>query len=279
MANKILSKKRLVQGTYEFWIEHSSILRYSKPGQFLILKINDQGERIPLTIAGVREGAVRIIVKCVGKTTFQLARLEPGDELTDVVGPLGNPSDISFHGKVIVIGGGVGAAPLLPITSALKDAGNIVTAIIGASDREHLIMLDEFQSLVDRLIVTTDDGSTGRKGLVTEALDELLEKESADRLWAIGPTVMMKFVSVVAAKRGVPLWVSLNPIMVDGTGMCGACRVEIGGKMKFACVDGPEFEGELVNWNELIKRQHQYVQEERNAMEEFRIKEGDFSSL
>ena len=279
MANKILSKKRLVQGTYEFWIEHSSIPRYSKPGQFLILKINDQGEGIPLTIAGVREGAVRIIVKCVGKTTFQLARLEPGDELTDVVGPLGNPSDISFHGKVIVIGGGVGAAPLLPITSALKDAGNIVTAIIGASDREHLIMLDEFQSLVDRLIVTTDDGSTGRKGLVTEALDELLEKESADRLWAIGPTVMMKFVSVVAAKRGVPLWVSLNPIMVDGTGMCGACRVEIGGKMKFACVDGPEFEGELVNWNELIKRQHQYVQEERNAMEEFRIKEGDFSSL
>lgn len=279
MANKILSKKKLVQGIYEFWIEHSGIPKYSRPGQFLILKINEHGERIPLTIAGTKNGAVRIIVKCAGKTTYQLAKMEPGDEILDVLGPLGNPSEIENCGNVIVIGGGVGAAPLLPITVALKNAGNSIISIIGAANKENLIMVDEFQEVVDEMIITTNDGSFGKKGLVTEALEELLEKEKIDRIWAIGPMVMMKFVALMAKKYEIPVWVSLNPIMVDGTGMCGACRVEIDGKMKFACVDGPEFDGRFVNWNELIKRQYQYIEEEKLALEDFKKKEGDFSWL
>lgn len=277
MANKILSKKRLVQDTYEFWIEHYGIPKYSRPGQFLILKIDEQGERIPLTIAGTRNGAVRIIVKCVGKTTYQLSELEPGDEIQDILGPLGNPSEINNLGAVVVIGGGVGAAPLLPITEALKKAGNNVTSIIGAANSDNLIMIDEFEEIVDEMIITTDDGSVGKKGLVTEVLEEILENRKVDHIWAIGPMVMMKFVSLMAKKYEIPAWVSLNPIMVDGTGMCGACRVEINGKMKFACVDGPEFDGRLVNWNELIKRQYQYLEEEKTALENFKNKEGDFS--
>ncbi|AKI96867.1 sulfide/dihydroorotate dehydrogenase-like FAD/NAD-binding protein [Kosmotoga pacifica] len=280
MAYKILKKKRLAPGLYDFLIEHTTIPLYARPGQFLIIRIDERGERIPITIAGVQENSVRIIVKCVGKSTYKLAMMKEGEHVLDVVGPLGNPSEIDCYGRVCVIGGGVGIAPLLPITKALKGASNHITAILGAATAEFLILEEEFRELSDELIITTDDGTIGKKGLVTHRLEELLNAgERFDRIWAIGPTVMMKFVSAIATRQEIPCWVSLNPIMVDGTGMCGACRVEIDGNMKFACVDGPEFDGRFVNWNELIKRQHQYKEQEKAALELFKKEAGDLSWL
>jgi len=280
MSHKILKKAKLATGIYDYFIAHPTLPVFSKPGQFLIIRIDERGERIPLTIAGVSDGAVRVIVKCVGKSTYKLATLNEGDEVLEVVGPLGNPSEIEFYGEICLIGGGVGTAPLLPIMKALKEAGNRITAIIGASTSEQLILLEEFKRTAHELIITTDDGSLGKKGLVTHRLEELLSKgNNFDRIWAIGPTIMMKFVSAIASRAEIPCWVSLNPIMVDGTGMCGACRVEVNGSMKFACVDGPEFDGRFVNWNELIKRQHQYQEQERIALDLFKKEVGDLSWL
>jgi len=280
MAHRILRKRRLAPGVYEFWIEHEQISKYAKPGQFLIIRSNEKGERIPLTIVEASKNAVRVIVKCIGKSTYMMAMMSEGDEFLDVVGPLGNPSEIDYYGHVTVIGGGVGIAPLLPITRGLKKAKNRITAILGAATAEQLILKDEFEETVDNLILTTDDGTFGKKGLVTERLEELIALgDKPDIIWAIGPTVMMKFVSLIAARENILCWASLNPIMVDGTGMCGACRVEVDGHMKFACVDGPEFDGRKVNWNELIKRQHQYKEEERKALEAFKEKAGDLSWL
>ncbi|OAA29746.1 dihydroorotate dehydrogenase [Kosmotoga arenicorallina S304] len=280
MSHRITKKAKLAAGIYDFSIEHSTLPNFAKPGQFLIIRIDEKGERIPLTIAGVSKNAVRIIVKCVGKSTYKLATLKENDEILEVIGPLGNPSEIDFYGKVCVVGGGVGIAPLMPIIKALKSTGNKITTIIGASTAEQLILLDEIGKMSDELIITTDDGSAGSKGLVTHRLEELLNKGCRfDRIWAIGPTIMMKFVSAIALREEIPCWVSLNPIMVDGTGMCGACRVEVGGEMKFACVDGPEFDGRFVNWNELIKRLHQYQEKEKLSLELFKKEVGDLSWL
>ena len=265
----VLSKKRIAPDTYDIWLSHPDIYRYAKPGQFLIIRIDEFGERIPLTIASAEKDRVRVIVKAVGKSTYKLCAMHEGESVADIVGPLGNPSEIEKLGTVCVVGGGVGIAPLFPVARALKSAGNEVIGILGAANKDHLIMVDEFKPFLDRLYLSTDDGSAGVKGTVTNPLKEVIADYTPATIWAIGPMVMMKFVSLLASQNDIPCWVSLNPIMVDGTGMCGACRVEVGGEMKFACVHGPEFDGRLVNWDELIKRQYQYREEERVALEKY----------
>lgn len=272
--SKILSIKTIAPDTCDIWLSHPDIHKRALPGQFLIIRVDEFAERIPLTIASTQEGKVRVIVKSVGKSTFELCSLKEGDTVADIVGPLGNPSEIANLGTVCVVGGGVGIAPLFPIARALKEAGNRVITILGASTRENLIMQEEFKPYLDRLLLTTDDGSVGIKGPVTTALKLVLEEEEVNAIWSIGPMVMMKFVSLMAAEHDLKCWVSLNPIMVDGTGMCGACRAEVGGEMKFACVHGPEFDGRQVNWNELIKRQYQYREEEKQALENYIKKRG-----
>jgi ferredoxin--NADP+ reductase len=280
MNNKIISKNKLASKIYEFHIEHDTIPKFYQAGQFAIIRISENGERIPLTIVEAKTDYSRFIVKCIGKTTYKLALMEEGAELLEVVGPLGNPTEVDYFGNVVVIGGGIGIAPILPVARALKDKGNSLTVIIGAVTSEQIILEDELGKTADNLIITTDDGTAGEKGLVTERLEELItNNKKIDRIWAIGPTVMMKFVSAIAKREEIPCMVSLNPIMVDGTGMCGACRVEINGEMKFTCVDGPEFDGRFVNWNELIKRQHQYKEEEEKALENFKKEVGDLSWL
>jgi len=265
----VLSKEQISPDTFDIWLSHDEIYKYAKPGQFLIIRIDQYGERIPLTIASTDKGKVRVVVKAVGKSTYKLCSLSEGGSVADIVGPLGNPSEIEKLGTVCVVGGGVGIAPLFPITRALKEAGNVVIGILGAAKKEQLIMLNEFRPFLDRLYITTDDGSMGAKGTVTNPLKEVVSDHSPAAIWAIGPMVMMKFVSLLASQNDTRCWVSLNPIMVDGTGMCGACRAEVGGEMKFACVHGPEFDGRLVNWDELIKRQYQYSEEERLALEKY----------
>ncbi|MGC9384381.1 MAG: sulfide/dihydroorotate dehydrogenase-like FAD/NAD-binding protein [Kosmotogaceae bacterium] len=280
MNNKIISKNKLASEIYEFHIEHDTIPKFYQAGQFAIIRISENGERIPLTIVEAKTDYSRFIVKCIGKTTYKLAMMEEGAELLEVVGPLGNPTEVDNFGNVVVIGGGIGTAPILPVARALKDKGNSLTVIVGAVTSEQIILEDELRKTADNLIITTDDGTAGKKGLVTERLEELItNNKKIDRIWAIGPTVMMKFVSAIAKREEIPCMVSLNPIMVDGTGMCGACRVEINGEMKFTCVDGPEFDGRFVNWNELIKRQHQYKEEEEKALENFKKEVGDLSWL
>jgi ferredoxin--NADP+ reductase len=267
--HKVLYKEPIAPDTYDLWFSHPSIHARAKPGQFVIIRTDEHGERIPLTIASTEEGKVRVIVKAVGKSTFKICGLKVGDSVVDIVGPLGNPSEIDKFGTVCVVGGGVGIAPLFPVTRALKEAGNRVLGILGAANSDSIIMLDEFEPYLDRLFITTDDGSRGIKGPVTEALKTILSDDPPDIIWAIGPMVMMKFVSLLAAQRDLRCWVSLNPIMVDGTGMCGACRAEVNGEMRFACVHGPEFDGRTVSWNELIKRQYQYREEEKLALEHY----------
>jgi ferredoxin--NADP+ reductase len=247
----VLSKKRIAPDTYDIWLSHPDIYRYAKPGQFLIIRIDEFGERIPLTIASAEKDKARVIVKAVGKSTYKLCAMHEGESVADIVGPLGNPSEIEKLGTVCVV------------------AGNEVIGILGAANKDHLIMVDEFKPFLDRLYLSTDDGSAGVKGTVTNPLKEVIADYTPATIWAIGPMVMMKFVSLLAYQNDIPCWVSLNPIMVDGTGMCGACRVEVGGEMKFACVHGPEFDGRLVNWDELIKRQYQYREEERLALEKY----------
>ncbi|MFW6120960.1 MAG: sulfide/dihydroorotate dehydrogenase-like FAD/NAD-binding protein [Petrotogales bacterium] len=280
MKNIIISKKKLASKIYDFHIEQDTIPKFYQAGQFAILRISENGERIPLTIVEAKDYYSRFIVKCIGKTTYELAMMKEGSDLLEVVGPLGNPTEIDNFGNIVVIGGGIGIAPILPISKALKERGNNITVIIGAVTSEQLILKEELAQCADDLVIATDDGTEGKKGLVTDRLEELInENNKIDRIWAVGPTVMMKFVSAIAKRENIPCMVSLNPIMVDGTGMCGACRVEVNKEMKFTCVDGPEFDGRLVNWNELIKRQHQYEQEEKRAFEIFKEKVGDLSWL
>jgi len=274
----VLSKERISPDTFDIWLSHPEIYKYAKPGQFLIVRIDEYGERIPLTIASTDKGRVRVIVKAVGKSTYKLCSLSEGESVADIVGPLGNPSEIEKLGTVCVVGGGVGIAPLFPITRALKEAGNEVIGILGAAKKEQLIMLNEFRPFLDRLYITTDDGSLGSKETVTNPLKEVIKDHPPASIWAIGPMVMMKFVSLLASQNDIRCWVSLNPIMVDGTGMCGACRAEVGGEMKFACVHGPEFDGRLVNWDELIKRQYQYREEEQIALEEYIRESGEMNA-
>ncbi|HHV01806.1 MAG TPA: sulfide/dihydroorotate dehydrogenase-like FAD/NAD-binding protein [Defluviitoga tunisiensis] len=250
---EISDKIQIAKDTFSVWVEAPKIVENAKPGQFVIVMGEEDGERIPLTIADTKGSKIRLIFQVVGKSTKKMAELENGQSYAHVVGPLGKPSEIDYYGTVLLIGGGIGIAPIYPILKALKQAGNKVIAILGARTSNLLILEDEFQEIADRVIITTDDGSKGMKGLVTDAMKLLAQEgEKVDRAWAIGPVIMMKYATLTAQELGYPITVSLNPIMVDGTGMCGGCRVTIAGSVKFACVDGPEFDGELVNWDELL---------------------------
>jgi ferredoxin--NADP+ reductase len=250
-------------------IEAPEVARKARAGQFVILRLSENGERIPLTIADFdrQRGTVTIIFQEVGYTTGQLAAFEPGDALPDFVGPLGLPSEVENYGHVVCVGGGVGIAPVYPIARALKEAGNEVTAIVGARSKDLLILEEEMRGASDRLLVATDDGSYGHKGFVTDLVKQVLDEgRPVARLWAVGPMIMMRNVAEVTRPYGVRTIVSLNPIMVDGTGMCGACRVVVGGRARFACVDGPEFDGHEVDWDLAMRRLAMYREEEQQAL-------------
>jgi ferredoxin--NADP+ reductase len=256
---------------------YPKLARKARPGQFVIVRASEDGERIPLTIADTdpEAGSITLIFQVVGKSTTLLARMEPGDEVLDVVGPLGVPTEIKRFGRVLCVGGGIGAAPLYPVAKALKAAGNAVTTILGGRSKNLVILENEFRAISDAVVVTTDDGTYGRKGFVTDALNDLLAADPGapgfDRAWAIGPVPMMKAVCDVTRGAGIPTVVSLNPIMVDGTGMCGGCRVIVGEKVKFACVDGPEFDGHRVDFDTLAKRLTTYRDRERRDHEACKI--------
>jgi len=269
---KILLKQDLVPQIHLFKMAAPAVAKKAQAGQFVVVRIDEKGERIPLTVADwdEKEGSVTIVFMEVGATTARLASLKAGDAIADFVGPLGLPAEIEKFGTVVCVAGGVGAAPIAPVARELKKAGNKIISILGARSKDLLFWEDVLGSVSDRLIVTTDDGSYGRKGVVTEPLKELLESgEKVDRVIAIGPVVMMKFCSLTTLPFGVKTIVSLNPIMVDGTGMCGCCRVSVSGETKFACVDGPDFDGHQVDWELLAARQRIYLDEERCAFEEW----------
>jgi len=272
---KILKKKELSDVVTLFEIEAKDIAKKAKAGNFFVLKIHEQGERIPLTIADFdkEKGTLTSVFQKVGKTTHHLGSLKEGDFISDVIGPLGRHSPIENFGKVICVGGGVGIAPVYPIARALKEAGNKVFSIIGARTKDLIFWEEKMRNVSDKLIVTTDDGSYGRKAVVTVPLEEILKEDKDIKLViAIGPAIMMKFVCITTQKYNVKTIVSLNSIMVDATGMCGACRVEVGGETKFACVDGPEFDGHKVNFNLLMARQRMYPEEEKLAMDRYKEK-------
>ena len=270
--NKILVKEKLVPNIYLFKIDAPNVAKKAQAGQFVVIRIDEKGERIPLTIADWdgKEGSVTIVFMEVGTTTCRLALLKAGDYIADFVGPLGLPTHIDDYGTVICVAGGVGVAPIVPITREIKKAGNRVISILGARTKDLVFWEDELHSVSDQLIVTTNDGSYGRKGLVTEPLKELLESgEKVDRVIAIGPSIMMKFCSLTTQPFGVKTIVSLNSIMVDGTGMCGCCRVSVNGVTKFVCVDGPDFDGHEVDWDLLFARQRIYLDEEKRSLEQW----------
>ena len=264
--NKILHKEQLSEEVFRMRIEAPLIAEERKPGQFIILMLDtDSGERIPLTIADAdpKEGSITLIFQTVGKTTHNLADMDEGDSIENLVGPLGRPTHVENFGQVVCVGGGIGIAPLYPITQAMKVAGNRTIVIIGARNRELIIMEKEMAALADELIVCTDDGSYGRKALVTEPLKEACEKDpKPDLAVAIGPPIMMKFCAETTRPFEVPTVVSLNTIMVDGTGMCGGCRVTVGDQTKFVCVDGPEFDGHLVDFDNMMRRLGAYRERE-----------------
>jgi ferredoxin/flavodoxin---NADP+ reductase len=274
MPNKIVLKEQLSENVFTIEVEAPLIANSRKPGQFVIISVdNEYGERIPLTIAGTdkNKGTIRLIWQRVGKTTAELADLNTGDELAYVFGPLGHPTHIENFGKVICVGGGIGNAPLLPIAKALKEAGNTVISILGARNRDLLILEKQFAEISDELIITTDDGSYGRKALVTEPLEEFCRLDpKPDKVFTIGPAIMMKFCCETTRKYNVPTLVSLNTIMIDGTGMCGGCRVDVDGKSKFVCVDGPEFDGHLVDFDLMLKRLNSYKGLEQKAYEKYK---------
>ena len=266
--NEIVAKEEIAPDTYRYEIRHPKIARKRKAGQFVILRVHEGGERFPLTIvdSDPEAGTVTLIFQAVGHSTKELAELEVGDCIIDMPGPLGQPTHIERFGTVCVIGGGYGTAPVLPIAVALKAAGNDVIGINGARSKDLLILVDELQELCSRLEIATDDGTAGHKGFVTDVLKRLLDEGvEIDFVLAVGPTPMMKAVSGLTKEHGIRTMVSLNPIMVDGTGMCGGCRVEVGGETKFACVDGPEFDGHLVNFELLMARQKTYADAETEA--------------
>jgi len=267
---RIIKKDVLNPTVTRMVVEAPLAARRAQPGQFVILRVDEEGERIPLTIAGYdrQAGTVTIIFQVVGATTMALNRLEEGDFIQDFVGPLGTPSRTEGLRKVAVVGGGVGCAIALPIARKLYEEGAEVHAIVGFRNKDLVILADEFRAASARLELMTDDGSAGKKGLVTNALEELIQAgEKYDQVIAIGPLVMMKFVCALTKKYNVPTVVSMNPLMVDGTGMCGGCRLTVGGKVKFACVDGPDFDGHQVDFDEAIARSSAYRAEEARARE------------
>jgi len=274
VSHKIVTKRQLADDIFTADVEAPLIAEAAKPGQFVIVGItSDYSERIPLTIAGrdADKGTIRFIFQRVGKTTAELSDLSAGDEIENIAGPLGRPTHIKNFGTVVCVGGGIGSAPLLPVTKALKQAGNKIITIIGARSKEQIILEDEFARLSEELIATTDDGSYGRKALVTEPLGEICRRSpKPDQVFAIGPAVMMKACSDLTKQLHIPIQVSLNTIMVDGTGMCGGCRIEYDGRAKFVCVDGPEFDGHKVNFDLMIKRLNAYKDQERKAHEQYK---------
>jgi len=257
-----------------------AVARKAQAGQFVVIRIDEHGERIPLTIAdwNREEGTVTVVFMEVGTTTHRLARLGTGDSIADFVGPLGLPTHIDKFGTVVCVAGGFAVATIMPIARAMREKGNRVISIMGARSKDLIFWEEELRRVSDELIVTTDDGSYGRKGLVTEPLLELLQSGTRiDRVIAIGPSIMMKFAARTTEPFGVPTMVSLNPIMVDGTGMCGCCRVSVGGETKFACVDGPDFDGHQVDWDLLLARQRSYLDEEKLSFGQWEAQEAGSS--
>lgn len=269
MAYKILSKKELCPNQYEITIDAPYVVRNAKAGQFIIFRAEENGERVPLTIADVdkEKGALTIVFMAVGYTTKKLAKLEVGDELVDLVGPLGKPTHIEKYGTVVCIAGGYGAAPCYLIAKAFKDAGNKVYMIMGARTKELIFWQDKMKDACTELFVTTDDGSLGIKGFGTTVLKEIMDREKVDYAIAVGPMPMMRAVAEMTRGTGIKTEASMNPIMVDGTGMCGACRLTVGGETKFACVDGPDFDAHLIDFDEVINRTKIYKDEERKRSE------------
>ena len=258
---KIVAKQVLNPTVVRMEIQAPYVAKKAQAGQFVILRVDDRGERIPLTVADYNRtaGTVTIIFQLVGATTKQLARLEVGDSLQDFVGPLGNPTKVTGYRKVAVVGGGVGCAIAYPVAKALHENGAQVHSIVGFRTKDLVILQQEFEKVSDRYVLMSDDGSYGRKGLVTEALKELLDEGNVyDEIFAIGPMVMMKFVCKTTAPYNMHTTVSMSPIMIDGTGMCGGCRLTVGGETKFACVDGPDFDGQKVDWDLAVKRNQMY---------------------
>ncbi len=274
--SKIVEKKQMSQDIFLMKLEASQIAKKHKAGQFIILKIDETGERIPLTIvdADPSKGIITIIFQAVGKTTIHLSKLQPGQSILDLVGPLGRPTHIKKFGTSVCIGGGIGTAPILPIARSLREHGNRVIGILGARTHDLLILEAEMKTLCDELLITTDDGSYAIKGFVTTALQQLHDRpEKIDVVFAIGPVPMMKAASALTKKLEIPTWVSLNAMMVDGTGMCGGCRVTVGNTTRFVCVDGPEFDGHQVNFDELGERLTFYKEQEQEARHYFAGKE------
>lgn len=269
---RIVHTRQLSEAVFEMGVEAPRIARKVRAGQFLMVRVAEGGERIPLTFSDwdAEQGWVRFIFMRVGKTTHELSHLGVGDMLADIVGPLGQPTHIDGLGRVAVVGGGVGAAVAYPVARAMSEAGSQVNVILGARNAELLVLEEELRALPGvTLEVVTDDGSAGEKGLVTAPLKRLCESGSIDHAFAVGPAIMMKFCAATTREFGVPTIVSLNPIMVDGTGMCGACRVSVGGATRFGCVDGPDFDGHAVDWEELMSRQRIYTDDERVSDAEF----------
>ena len=269
--NKIVEKEFFSENVVKLVIEAPLIARSRKPGNFIILRVSENGERIPLTIAGADEqkGTITIIAQKVGVSTEKLAQMEVGDSLTDLVGPLGKATEIHNVGTVLACGGCVGVAPLLPIVEGFKKAGKKVISVLAARSKDLIILEEEIRKWSDEVIVMTDDGSYGRKGLVTQGAEEVILREKINECIAIGPAVMMKFTALLTKKYGISTQASLNSMMVDGTGMCGACRVSVGGKTKFTCVDGPEFDAHEIDFDEMIMRLGGYRNEEKSAFEQF----------
>lgn len=268
---KILDKEFLSENVVRLIIEAPYIAKSRKAGHFIILRIDKNGERIPLTIADadIEKGTISVIAQRVGVSSHKLCEMNVGDTLLDVVGPLGKATHISNKGTVLCAGGGVGVAPLFPIVQAMKEAGNRVITVIAARNKDLIILEDEMRKYSDELIIMTDDGSKGTKGLVTQGMEEVIQREKINESVVIGPAVMMKFAALTTKKYDIPTVASLNTIMVDGTGMCGACRVSVGGKTEFVCVNGPEFDAHKVNYDEMLSRLNAYKTKEADGYEEY----------
>ena len=266
--NKIVSKKMFSEKVACFEVEAPLIAASRKAGHFVIVRLDEKGERIPLTIAdsNIERGTITLVVQAVGASSQKFVSLNAGDYLQDVVGPLGRATDIEKYGTVVCCGGGVGVAPLLPIVKAMHEAGNRVIVVLAARTKDLIILEEQMRAASDEVIIMTDDGSYGQKGLVTNGVEQVIQREKVDKVVCIGPTIMMKFVALLTQKYEIPTIVSLNTIMVDGTGMCGACRVTVGGKTKFVCVDGPEFDAHQVDFNEMMTRMRAYKAEETEAL-------------
>lgn len=269
--SKIVEKEFFSKNVVKIVLEAPEIAKSRKPGHFVIIRIDAKGERIPLTIASaeVKKGTVTLVVQKVGVTSAKLFNLEVGDEIMDVVGPLGQATHIEKVGTVLCAGGGVGVAPMLPIVEGLKKAGNRVITILAARSKDLIILEEQMRALSDEVIVMTDDGSYGKQGLVTAGMEDVIRREKVDLCFTIGPAIMMKFASMTTKKYNIPTMASLNTIMVDGTGMCGACRVSIGGKTRFVCVDGPEFDAHQVDFDEMMTRLGAYKEQEFEAYQKY----------